>query len=151
MSVGKLQNRDEFIRWYVDGKTYSWMIGQYREKYDIEIGYGTISNWRAQLGLEKRQVRDPSLIPWALKPEHRVHHVLNMLRAEARRRAGQDVAPDTLKKLDAWLAWLAEEDAVVHYDPETEQAFWYVPRRPGIDTDLIRKPERTTRPRGSRD
>lgn len=151
MSVSKLQNRDEFVRWYEEGKTYSWIVEQYRERYDIEIGYGTISNWRHQLGLERRAVRDPSLIPWTVNPEHRINHNLNMLRAEARRRSGQEVAPNTLKKLEGWLNMLREEDAVVHYDPDTEQGWWLVRRRAGVDTDIIRQPDRKTRSRGSRD
>lgn len=151
MSTSKLQNRDEFVRWYRDGKTYSWMIEQYWDKYGIEIGYGTISNWRHQLGLERRAVRDPNLIPWTVKPEHRINHLLNMLRAEGRRRSGQDVAPSTLKKLEAWLEWLKEQDVVVHYDPDTEPGWWVVPRRPGIDTDIIRKPSAKTRSRGVRE
>ena len=44
---------DEFIRWYGEGKTYSWIMDEYRRKYDLRIGYETISNWRHQLGLKK--------------------------------------------------------------------------------------------------
>lgn len=151
MSVTKLQDRDEFVRWYTEGKTYSWIIDTYREKYDTDIGSGTISNWRHQLGLERRAVVDTSLIPWEVKPEHRINHILNMLRSEGRRRGGQEVAPRTLAKLEAWLAGLAADDAVAHYDPDTEQGWWIVKRRPGIDTDIIRKPDGKTRTRGVRE
>lgn len=152
MSESKLRNRDEFIRWYeVENRTYRWIVEKYREKYNIDISYGTVSDWRSQLGLKKRQVRNPELIPWAVQREHRFAYHLNMLRAEARRRAGEKVADGTLKKLNSWKAMLAEEDAVVHYDAETDQGWWLVPRRHGIDKDLIRVPEVADRPRGSRE
>lgn len=151
MTTSKLQNRDEFIRWYADGKTYAWIIDAYAEKYGITIGNGTISNWRAQLGLEKRQVRDADLIPWAVNEEHRRHHILQMLRVEARRRNGQPNPDEQMKRLEGFLQNLAEQDAVAHYDPDTKQGWWLVKRRQGVDTDIIRVPETPTRTRGSRD
>lgn len=150
MSVTKLQNRDEFAGWYNEGRTYSWIIDKYREKYGIEIGTGTISNWRDQLGLPRRQINDPTLIPWAVAEEHQVNHLLDMLRAEARRRAGKSLSPTRLERLQRWLRSMEEDGAVVHYDPLTEEGWWKVPRRPGIDTDIIRAPEQATRQRGVR-
>jgi len=35
---------------------------------------------------------------------------------------------------------LAGRGLVVHYDADTEQGVCYVPRRPGVDLDLIREP-----------
>lgn len=151
MSASKLVNRDEFIAWYEEGKTYSWIIDEYARKYGVEVGHGTISNWRQQLGLDKRAVRDPGLIPWAVKREHRYNHLLQMLRAEARRRAGEPIPDERLRKLESWLRNLKEKDAVVHYDPDTDQGWWLVPRRPGVDEDLIRNPEQATRQRGVRE
>lgn len=46
--------------------------------------------------------------------------------------------------LNAWLAGLERDGTVIHYDPDTPEGWWYVPRREGIDTDLIRVPERKT-------
>lgn len=150
MSASKLINRDEFVRWYTGGKTYSWIIDKYQEKYGVEIGYGTISNWRHQHGLERRSVTDPTLIPWTVLPQHRISHLLNMLRAEARRRSGQEVAPGTLDKLLGWLAMLAKTGQVVEYRPDTDEGWFLVPRK-SSDRDIIRQPKRPTRERGSRD
>jgi len=151
VTASKLVDRDEFIRWYNDGKTYKWIIEKYLEKYDLEIGNGTISNWRSQLELEKRAVRDVSLIPWAVNREHRYHHTLHMLRTVGRLRAGEPTPEARRKKAKAWLRNLEEQDAVVHYDPDTEEGWWLVPRRHGIDTDIIRKPDRVTRQRKARE
>ncbi|MFC3504440.1 hypothetical protein ACFOOK_26210 [Micromonospora krabiensis] len=151
MVASKLVNRDEFKRWYEEGKSYTWIVEEYARKYNLEISLGTISNWRHQLGLPKRAVRDASLVPWAVERQHRYNHILQMLRTEARRRAGEAIPPGRAKKLESWLRNLGEQDAVVHYDPDTEQGWWLVPRRPGVDTDIIREPERKTRLRGARD
>lgn len=140
----KVQNMQEVIRWLEEGKTYQWMVEEYRRKYNIET---TISMWaalRRRQGIDTRIVRDEKLIPWAVKPEHRHSHAVSMLRAEARRRAGKTLTPLMEDMLDTWLRGLEEEDQVVHYDPDTPEGWWYVPRRPGVDNDLIREPDRQT-------
>lgn len=140
----KVQNMQEALRWLEEGKTYQWIVNEYRRKYHIET---TISMWaalRRRSGIDTRIVRDPDLIPWAVKPEHRHSHAVSMLRAEARRRAGKSLTPMMDDMLSVWKQGLERDDAVVHYDPDTEEGWWYVPRREGIDTDLIRVPERKT-------
>jgi hypothetical protein len=42
------------------------------------------------------------------------------------------------RRVDAFLQRLKDQDAVVHYEPESAQGFWLVPRRHGVDTDIIR-------------
>jgi hypothetical protein len=39
---------------------------------------------------------------------------------------------------------LADNNAVVHYDPDTEAGFFYIPRSDG-DGDLVHKPKVSTR------
>lgn len=147
----KLQSPAEFTKWWNEGKTYQWIIDEYRRKYHIEITPSAIGNWRARLGLERRQQRSLDLIPWTVEERHRYRHALAMLRAEARRRAGAPLSAIQKTRLDSWMAFMKEEDAVVHYDPETEEGFFYVPRREGVDKDLVRMPEHSTRTRGKRE
>jgi hypothetical protein len=45
-----------------------------------------------------------------------------------------------MSRLEPWLEKLRQAGAVVHYEADTKQGFFYVPRRPGIDLDLIREP-----------
>ena len=134
----------EAIWWLVEGRTYQWIVDEYRRKYGIET---TISMWaalRRRHGIETRIVRDENLIPWAVKVEHRHAHAVSMLRAEARRRAGRTLTPVMEGMLNVWLSGLERDGVVVHYDPDTPQGWWYVPPRKGIDKDLIRQPERQT-------
>lgn len=151
MARSLLQNADEFIRWWNEGRSYQWIMDEYRRKYNIAITHSAIGNWRARYGLERRQERSLTLVPWKIEEQHRYKHALAMLRAEARRRAGAPLSELQQKRLESWLAFLAEEDCVVHYDPETEDGFFYVPRRPGVDEDLVRVPPRSTRERGKRE
>lgn len=151
MPGAKLQSEQEFTRWWNEGRSYQWIIDQYREKYDLDITPSAIGNWRARLGLERRQSRNIALIPWTVLAEHRYKHAAAMLRAEGRRREGQELSPLQLARLNNWLRFLQDEDVVVHYDPETEEGFFYVPRRPDIDKDIVREPGRVTRARGRRE
>jgi hypothetical protein len=149
----KLQNRDEFVRWYNEGKTGPWIVAEYARKYGITISTGTVSNWRHSLGIEAtRQARDAQLIPWTVKAEHRTVHAYTMLRGEARRRRFGEEALDAtlLRKVYSFTAKLRRQGAVVHYDPDHPRGFAIVPARPGVDTDLVRIPDKPTRQRGNR-
>jgi len=48
--------------------------------------------------------------------------------------------PIDLQRVTSWRLSLADRDLVVHYDPDTQDGFHYVPRRIGIDWDVIREP-----------
>lgn len=134
----------EAVRWLEEGKTYQWIVEEYRRKYHVET---TISMWaalRRRSGIDNRIVRDEALIPWAVKPEHRHSHAVAMLRAEARQRAGKTLTPLVADMLGTWKEGLARDGAVVHYDADTAEGWWYLPVREGVDLDLIREPERRT-------
>lgn len=151
MAKTKIVDEGEVKRWIEEGKTYDWMVRKYKEKYNIETVPSMWSNFRRRRGLERRIFRDDDLIPWAVKREHRWRNQVAMLRAEARRRAGAEVSESSMRALRSWLESMEEGDIVVHYDPDTEEGFFYVPRRPGTDTDLIRKPDFKTTTRRNAD
>lgn len=147
----KVQDFQEVTRWMEEGKTYKWMVEEYLRKYNIET---TISMWsgiRHRYGFERRQVRNDDMIPWEVKEEHRYAHAINMLRAEARRRAGNQLSRYMESLVTGWLRGMERDGTVLGYDPDTESGWYYAPRREGIDLDLIVEPERKTTRRGSRD
>lgn len=74
-----------------------------------------------------------------------------MLRQEARRRAGGVLTEKMEQALNIWLDGLEADGVVVHYEPDTEEGWFYVPRRPGVDQDIIRKPRRKTTERKAAD
>lgn len=59
---------------------------------------------------------------------------------ESRRRAGVSLTDMELARLEAFNDKLAKADLVIAYDPDTEEGFVFVPRRTGIDLDMIREP-----------
>lgn len=150
LPASKIQDEREIIRWFDEGRTYAWMVQEYRRKYDLVVVGSMFGNFRRRRGLDRRITRDDDLIPWAVLEEHRWDYAVAMLRVEARRRAGRPLRDSDHPRLTAWLAGLRERGEVVAYDPEV--GFTYVPRRPAIDEDLIREPDRrtTTRPNADR-
>lgn len=140
----KVQDMAEAVRWLEEGRPYQWMVDEYRRKYHVQTSVEMWSGLRRRRGIPTRIVRDEALVPWAVRPEHRHAHAVSMLRAEARRRAGKQLTPGTAEMLETWLAGLERDALVVHYAPETPEGWWYVPRREGVDRDLIREPEQRT-------
>ncbi|MGM9381128.1 hypothetical protein [Streptomyces antibioticus] len=150
MGARKIQDEGEVIRWFEEGRTYQWMIDKYKEKYGIDTVPSMWGNFRRRRGLDRRIIRDDELIPWFVKEEHRWAYPLVMLRTEARQRAGNPVTPADQGRLKTWKEMLEEENAVVHYDPDTEEGFFYVPRQAG-DDDIIHRPEKKTTARRNAD
>ncbi len=150
MPATKIQNESEVLRWFDEGKTYAWMMDTYLNKYGIATTQSMWSNFRRSRGLEMRITRDDSLIPWAVKPEHRGSAIVRALRFEARRREGRPITQDQQDRVDSLVRKLKDADAVVHYDEDTDQGFFFVPRE-AQDTDLVRRPRTTKRRTRSQD
>jgi len=140
MPASKIQNHTEVARWFREGRTYRWMVDQYREKYHIETTPSMWGNYRRRQAIEPRHARE-SMVPWRLRAEHRTNYMAQMLRAEGRRRAGLPNPPATERRLDAFIARLDREGLVVHYDADLPEGFFMVPAREGVDVDLIREPD----------
>ncbi|MEX0427887.1 hypothetical protein AB3X52_09665 [Nocardioides sp. DS6] len=147
MGKSKIQNEREVLRWFEEGRTYEWMVRTYRQKYNIETTISMWGNFRRRRGLDRRITWDDELIPWKIKPEHNHDYPILMLRKEARRRAGFPLPDGVDGEVDAWLRGMQRDGTVLHYDPTAKKGWCYVPRRSGVDTDIIRKP---TRPTGKR-
>lgn len=141
MPARKIQDEGEVRRWYDEGLTYQWMVDEYLRKYNIDTTVQQFSNLRWRRGWPKRLARYMDLVPWRVRHEHLGRYPVAMLRRVARMRNGAEMSDADMERIESWLASLKEENAVVHYDPNTEEGFFYVPRRAGIDTDLIRVPD----------
>lgn len=141
MPGSKIQNEQEVLKWFEQGRTYAWMVEEYRRKYNIETTISMWGNFRRRHGLERRLAWDDQLIPWVVELQHRYDYPILMLRKEARRRAGFPLPEGSDREVDAWLAGMKRDGTVLHYDPDTEQGWFYVPRREGVDKDIIREPD----------
>ncbi|MER8116261.1 hypothetical protein [Streptomyces sp. NPDC094031] len=145
MPAKKVQDETEVERWIDEGKTYAWIVEQYKQKYKIETSIPMWSAWRRRKQKKRRVTRDTDLIPWKVAPEHTLAYPLVMLRAEARKRAGEELVGRAGSKLESWKKMLEETGQVVYYDRDTEDGFFYVPREDS-DADLIRRPTEGLRP-----
>jgi hypothetical protein len=143
MPATKIKDKAEVLRWFEEGRTYAWMVEKYRTKYNTETTEPMWAAFRRRNGLDRRNTRSDNLLPWKLREDHRHLYPAMMLRTEGRLRAGKPVAPDKAKKLASWKKSLEEDNLVVHYDPDTEEGFYYIPREEQ-DTDLIREPKEKT-------
>lgn len=97
------------------------------QKTGYKVARSTVSaalSRRGETGPLKKWTEE---MPWEVKSEHSSHYAARMLRALGRRRAGLGNAVDLDKRLDAWLARLAEDQAVVVYLPDSEDGFYYIP------------------------
>ncbi|MFF3017127.1 hypothetical protein [Streptomyces sp. NPDC057939] len=155
--ASKVQNHDEAKRWLGEGKSYAWMVETYRKKYGVETTPTYWAVYRNRAGMPLRIARDNELIPWQVEQQHRWSYDLVMLRFEARRRAVQggdkNIKPLSdydAKRLTSWKRDLTEANAVVYYDPTTEDGFFLVPREES-DTDIVRaiRPGDPARPRST--
>jgi hypothetical protein len=141
MPPKKIQDEQEVVRWFREGRTYEWMRETYKEKYGIDTTSPMWSAFRRRKGLDRRNLRDDNLLPWKLNEEHRHVYPAMMLRAEARLRAGRELAGRSGQRLANWKRMLEDNKLVVHYDAATEEGWFYIPREES-DTDLIRRPAR---------
>ena len=142
---GTLGGESEVRRWYHEGKTYVWMAQEYQRRYDLNVSPSIFSYRRSTRGWERRQRTRDDLIPWEIKDEHRWHRHFVMLKLEiqSRRHGIDSLRESDLRDLVAFREQLKAADAVVHYDPHTEQGFSLVPREPG-DLDLVRMPDQAS-------
>ena len=138
----KIHSVDEVRRWYEDGMTYKDMSKLHLEKYNIEVHPTSFSSLRRREGWDGRLLKGHPLIPWRVKEEHQKNYLLNQLRREAKRRMGvQSSRAHPPESVKAWADSLREQNAVVDYRPATEEGFFLVYAREGIDNDLIREPD----------
>lgn len=143
MTSSKIVDRQEVLQWFEEGWTYREMRQEYIDKYNIVTSMAMWPEFRRREGLPRRINRDDSLIPWEMREEHRNRREVQMLRAEGRRRAGMPLREKDQRDLPGWLDMLKREKRVVHYDPDTEQGFFLIPREKQ-DDDIIRRPKRVT-------
>ena len=98
---------------------------------------------RADLEAAHPRPRYEDLLPWHVRDEHRNHIEARMLRLLGRQRNGLPIKDEEARWLKNWLESLQEANAVVTYDAETDEGFFWTNREP-TDEDVIRRPSRRT-------
>ena len=122
-----------------DGKTQQ----EVAERFGVTQPAINRAIWRGRIKdiTYDKATMDESGVPWhPVRPEHRSRYLVRMIRAAARRDRGESNSPVIEAQLDNFLKHMEELDAVVHYDPDTDEGFFRVPRRHGVDTGIVRDP-----------
>ncbi|PVU82946.1 hypothetical protein DDP54_07940 [Cellulomonas sp. WB94] len=140
MSAPLIQDEAEVIRWLGEGRTYAWMSEEYERRYNVTTGAAVWADCRRRTVFTEQVGPDDGLVPWQVADCHRRAFAVAMLRMEARRRAGAALSPGDTVRLARWRREPDERGLVVSYDAQSDEGFGYVPRRPGLDPDLIREP-----------
>lgn len=122
------------------GLSNAEIIERLRREDHIDTTTAAISMFRKRHDLPRLRARYEDLLPWQVRPEHGNLFMAKMLRTEGQLRAGKELPESTAAQHAAWRLRLEEADAVCHYDGETAEGWWLVPRRHGIDKGLIREP-----------
>ena len=139
MSTQKLDDKEveQLLR---SGKSQMQVVRMYRKR-GVDVTQSAISQAISTGRIKVDTDRASGGIPWLLKPEHRHRHAARMLRTQARLDAGLTIGQSLVTQVETWRAGLELEDTVVHYDADTEEGFWRVPRRTGVDLWWVRDPD----------
>lgn len=162
--VKVLPDKEVFQKWLEEDPppTQQQMVERIFEMTGQRVTRPAISMALRRYGFKPMKNRWSDLLPWRVREEHLHTYIPNQLRWEAARRAGWPNGKpkdEVIRTLDFWLkeldTWTNAEGertgAVVHYEPDSVDGWFYVPREPrdydGIPKGvqpLIRRPEDET-------
>lgn len=133
--------KTELERFLQRGMTQAQIVDAWEGQTGTRVSRSTIAMAIKRYGLQSSnpRPRHEDTLPWHVREEHKNHIEARMLRMEGRRRKGMPLSDKDLHWLNRWRELLEEEKAVVMYDPDTEEGFFWVPRTPQ-DTDILRRP-----------
>lgn len=123
------------------GMTQQQMVEAWEEESGIKVSRSAIAMAMMRLGVDaaKPRPRYEDTLPWHVLDEHKYNSQARLLRLEGRRRKGGKLTKRELQWLTTWRRELESHNAVVMYDPATEEGFHWVPRLES-DDDIIRRP-----------
>ena len=131
-----LPEKSTLERWLREGLTHKEMAERIYTETGHRVSRSTVSVAIHRAGLSETRTRHREEIPWRLRGKDLAAYPIRMLRLLARRRAGEDLSAEETKRLNNWLNMMAEENAVVAYDPDVTPSIFYIDRQPEDPADL---------------
>jgi hypothetical protein len=121
--------------------TQHQMVDAWEQESGMRVSRSAIAMamQRADVPAAKPRPRYEDMLPWHVRGEHRLNAQARLLRLEGRRRKGGHLTSRELNWLTTWREELAAANAVIVYEPDTEEGFFWVVRN-DTDTDIIRRP-----------
>lgn len=140
----KLPSESIMAGWVRDGMTHEEIAKRISEEIGEPVSRTSVSGALSRAGYTNR-LRYDDYIPWSpVALRHNGAYQLTMLRIGARLNADHDgvgkVTAGEKKRFEKWAQELKDKGLVVHYDYNTPDGFFYVPRR-AQDTGLVRIPD----------
>lgn len=129
-------------RWIEEGLTHAQMAERVYRETGEHVSRSSISAAISRLGLSEPTPRYERELPWRVKVQHLKAYPARMLRLLGRRNAGKTLTEEEQHRLSSWLELLDRERAVVAYDPDSEEGFFYVARKRGERSSLPIRRER---------
>lgn len=123
------------------GFTQQKMVEAWEQESGIRVSRSAIAMAmrRQDVQVANPRPRYEDMLPWHVLDAHKYNTQARLLRLEGRRRQGRKLNAKELQWLTTWRRELEAHNAVVIYDPETEEGFHWVTRT-DADDDLIRRP-----------
>jgi hypothetical protein len=123
------------------GLTHQQIADAIKAETGEEVSRGAVSAALSRAGRSNPKNRYTVVLPWRVKVIHLKEYPARMLRLLGRRISDIPLSHQEEERLDAWLAMLWRENAIVAYDPDnTHQGFHYIERTDADDPHVpIRK------------
>lgn len=119
-------------RWLEEGLTHQAMADRTFEVTGERVSRAAITMALQRYNLvDQQRPRYEHEVPWRVKVEHLRAYPVRMLRTLGRRNSGEPMSAEMSARLDGWLKQLEEANAVVGYDPDSDEGFHYIAREPG--------------------
>jgi hypothetical protein len=137
-------------RWQREGLTHAEMVARHEQETGIRVSRASISGAMVRYGLAENKPRYRNSLPWRVRDEHGTHYAARMLRLYGRKQQTPDkLNIDESQRLRSWLDMLDREQAIVGYDPDSDEGFYYIDQalKDNDDPAPIRRRRIYTNPR----
>jgi len=126
----KVPNKTELRRYLSKGLTQQRIVEAWAEDSGERVSRAAIAMAIERYGLKSAHSRPtyPHMLPWVVATEHLHHLDARMLRLEGRRQAGGKLHEDEQRWLEQWKRDLERNNAVVHYERDSAEGFYWIPR-----------------------
>lgn len=158
-AIQRVPNKTQMRSYLSKGMTQKEIAEAWEAESGIKVSRSAIAMAIERYNLKSSRPRPTydDLLPWTVAAEHRAHIDARMLRLEGRLRMHGEKALNEAEHrwLAQWKADLERLGAVVHYERDTEEGFFWIPRQPEHGDELIARPKqsgsRVTAPQDKRD
>lgn len=147
----KVPNKTQMRRYLSRGLTQQQIVDTWHEDSGEKVSRSAIAMAIERYDLSSAHKRPsyPDMLPWIVATQHLQHIDARMLRLEGRRRAKGRLSTSEQRWLDQWKNELRRQGAVVHYERNSDEGFFWVPAGdPGVVVDEDRLIDRSNAVKG---